>query len=209
MGRDLDRLAADLVDLLEHLGGHPAVLVAHSWGGPIVRTVASQRPDLVAGLVLVDQTDERCDLYFDPRMIASQRRLVRVLPFLARTRLLRGWMRRRAGSLPPDLLADLIEVDASVGNARNMGAELASLDDDLQRLRADPPHLPDVPVTWISGSKRPRIGAAVRDCLVAAHRASAEAHPQGRHVSASRSGHYVMWTEPERVVAEIDRLLRP
>src|SRR3546814_1055343 len=60
--RDLARLSGDLVDVLEHLGGTPAVLVGHSWGGPIVRSVAATRPDLVAGLVLVAPTDGGWDI---------------------------------------------------------------------------------------------------------------------------------------------------
>ena len=63
-----------------------------------------------------------------------------------------------------------------------------------------------VPVTWISGTKRPRLAAAVRTCLVAAHRASAAAHPGGRHVEAPHSGHYVLWSEPELVIAEVLRI---
>ena len=56
--RTLHRLASDLLD---HLGHGPFVLVAHSWGGPIVRVAAAASPGRVAGLVLVDQTDEGCD----------------------------------------------------------------------------------------------------------------------------------------------------
>ena len=206
-GRSLDRMANDLVDLLDHLGGSPAVLVGHSWGGPVVRTVAAARPDLVAGLVLVDQTDERCDLYFDPRILQQQRRLARVLPFVARLGLLRLTLRRSARDFPPELRADLARTDGSVAAVRAMSSELDALESDLEHLRDAPPALPDIPVTWISGTKRPRFRPAIRACLVAAHRASAAAHPGGRHVAATRSGHYVMWSEPDLVIAEIVRLL--
>jgi pimeloyl-ACP methyl ester carboxylesterase len=40
------------------------VLVGHSWGGPIVRVAAAGVPERIAGLVLVDQTDEGCDMFF-------------------------------------------------------------------------------------------------------------------------------------------------
>jgi pimeloyl-ACP methyl ester carboxylesterase len=206
-GRDLDRMANDLIDLLDHLGGSPAVLVGHSWGGPIVRTVAAARPDLVTGLVLVNQTDERCDLYFDPRILQQQRRLARLLPFVARLGLLRLSLRRSARDFPPELRADLARTDGSVAAVRAMSTELEALESDLEHLRDAPPALPAIPVTWISGTKRPRVRAVIRACLAAAHRASAAAHPAGRHVAATRSGHYVMWSEPDLVSAEIVRLL--
>lgn len=43
----------DLVALVEHLGG-PAVLIGHSISAGAAARVAAQRPDLVAGLVLLD-----------------------------------------------------------------------------------------------------------------------------------------------------------
>jgi pimeloyl-ACP methyl ester carboxylesterase len=206
--RTLERMAADLAALLDDLGGRPAILVGHSWGGPIVRRLAEARPELVAGMVLVDQTDERCDLYFNPKLVAQQQRLNQLLPFLARTRLLRLWVRNRAKSMPADLRAELLAVDGTEAGARNMARESETLEDELVRLRDQPPQLPPVPITWISGTKRPRLGASQRACLVAAHQASAAAHTgPSRHVEAGRSGHYVMWSEPELVTAEILRLL--
>jgi pimeloyl-ACP methyl ester carboxylesterase len=211
-GRSLDRVVADVADvadLLEHLGGRPAVLVAHSWGGSVVRTLAAARPDLVSGLVLVDQTDEGCELYFRGSTMAQQRRFARMLPTLARLGLVRRGVRRLARAFPPDLLADLLASDASVAGARVMSTELVSFEADITRLRDAPPALPPVPVTWISGTKRPRVGAAIRTCLVAAHRAGAAAHPGGRHVEAPRSGHCVHWSEPDLVVTEVLRVASP
>jgi pimeloyl-ACP methyl ester carboxylesterase len=49
----VDAFAADLVAVLESLGG-PAVLVGASLGGMTALVVSADRPDLVAGLVLVD-----------------------------------------------------------------------------------------------------------------------------------------------------------
>jgi pimeloyl-ACP methyl ester carboxylesterase len=46
--------ATDVVAVLEALGVAPAVLVGSSWGALVALAVADARPDLVAGLVLVD-----------------------------------------------------------------------------------------------------------------------------------------------------------
>lgn len=48
------QLVADLVDVLDHLGGGPAVLVGHSWGGHLAMHAAVAHPDRLAGMVLVD-----------------------------------------------------------------------------------------------------------------------------------------------------------
>ena len=48
-----DATGADVLALVEHLDAGPAVLVGNSMGGSSVVWAAAQRPDLVAGLVLV------------------------------------------------------------------------------------------------------------------------------------------------------------
>lgn len=51
-GVGVGALADDLLGLLDHLGIEEAVLVGHSMGGWPVASVATQRPERVAGLVL-------------------------------------------------------------------------------------------------------------------------------------------------------------
>jgi pimeloyl-ACP methyl ester carboxylesterase len=53
-GYDTGTAADDVVALLESLGGQPVLLAGQSWGGNVVLQVAARRPDLVAGLALVD-----------------------------------------------------------------------------------------------------------------------------------------------------------
>jgi hypothetical protein len=55
------------------------------------------------------------------------------------------------------------------------------------------------------GAVAPVVGR--RTSVVAACRARAAAAPQGRHVEAHGSGHDVPFTEPQRVVDEIERIL--
>ncbi len=57
--RDARRVAADLHALLGRAGlPPPYVLVGYSFGGPFVRVFAHQYPDEVAGMVLVDPSQE-------------------------------------------------------------------------------------------------------------------------------------------------------
>jgi pimeloyl-ACP methyl ester carboxylesterase len=90
---------------------------------------------------------------------------------------------------------------------RTQLAELASSTDDLRGLLAEPPDPPAVPVTIISGGRTPWYERGRRPELVEAHRARAASLPRGRHVVADGSSHYVPFTEPELVVAEIAEIL--
>jgi uncharacterized protein (TIGR03083 family) len=47
-------LAADAAALIEELGIHRVVVAGHSWGATIALQLAADRPDLVAGLAVVD-----------------------------------------------------------------------------------------------------------------------------------------------------------
>jgi pimeloyl-ACP methyl ester carboxylesterase len=53
------RQVRDLESVVTGLGAGPCVLAGHSWGGVLVQLLALRRPDLVAGLVLIDPADER------------------------------------------------------------------------------------------------------------------------------------------------------
>jgi pimeloyl-ACP methyl ester carboxylesterase len=50
----IDRQVDDLASVITGLAAGPCVLAGHSWGGMLVQLLAFRRPDLVAGLVLVD-----------------------------------------------------------------------------------------------------------------------------------------------------------
>jgi pimeloyl-ACP methyl ester carboxylesterase len=205
--RDLARLTDDLLDLLDQLGSGPVVLVGHSWGGPIVRRVAEHRPSAVAGLVLVDQTDERCDLFFTPANELRSRVFARLMPSLARLGVGRAVTRRLAKDLPEPWSDWMRAEDGTVEALRAQGAEMAASTKDLRRLRSHPPVLPDVPLTVISGTKITRFEGKQRVPLIEAHRAGAEAHPQGRHVRADDSGHLIPFSEPQLVVDEVLRMV--
>jgi pimeloyl-ACP methyl ester carboxylesterase len=205
--RTLWRLADDLIDVLDHLGAGRFVLVGHSWGGPVMRLAASRVPERIAGLVLVDPTDEGCDVFFSKANERQSRLMIRLGPTMARLGLIRLGVRRLAGHLPEPAASRMRAEDGTVAATRAMGAELASCIADARTLGTSPPVLPDVPVTIISGTVTSRMERGRRPQLIAAHRARATAHRRGRHVEATRSSHYVPFTEPELVAAEIVRIL--
>jgi pimeloyl-ACP methyl ester carboxylesterase len=57
----IDRQVGDLASVITGLAAGPCVLAGHSWGGVLVQLLAFRRPDLVAGLVLVDPGHEEMD----------------------------------------------------------------------------------------------------------------------------------------------------
>jgi pimeloyl-ACP methyl ester carboxylesterase len=57
----IDRQVDDLTSVITGLAAGPCVLAGHSWGGVLVQLLAFRRPDLVAGLVLVDPGHEEME----------------------------------------------------------------------------------------------------------------------------------------------------
>ena len=56
-----NRQIDDLASVIVGLAAEPCVLAGHSWGGILVQLLAFRRPDLAAGLVLVDPGHEEME----------------------------------------------------------------------------------------------------------------------------------------------------
>lgn len=205
--RNLARLASDLVDVVDSLGDGPLALVGHSWGGPVIRRAAEQRPNRIVGLVLVDVTEETCDLFFGKGAERQTKFAMALTPAIGRLGLLRLASRRFARSLPEPSASGMRSVDGTAAAARTQQAELRDHIVDLQGLLDRPPVLPEVPVTYISGGHTTWVERSRRPELIAAHRRAAEASALGRHVIAPASSHYVPLTDAALVAAEIERIV--
>jgi pimeloyl-ACP methyl ester carboxylesterase len=64
----IERQIADLTSVITGLAAGPCVLAGHSWGGILVQLLALRRPDLVAGLVLVDPGHEDMESGLSPAL---------------------------------------------------------------------------------------------------------------------------------------------
>src|ERR1700735_3937234 len=62
----IDRQLDDLASVTTGLATGPQVLAGHSWGGILVQLLAFRRPDLAAGLVLVDPGHEEMERGLPP-----------------------------------------------------------------------------------------------------------------------------------------------
>lgn len=206
--RSMQRMADDLNDLLDHLGPGPFVLVAHSGGGPLVRAATAARPERIVGLVLADVSDEACELIFTPAFRRLEKFAHAASWLLARCGLLECCYRKAIAVLPEDVLADLRREGFSMPVMHTRGAELAGLVAALETYRNQPPVLPDIPLTVISGALADfGMSERIRAAANAAHAYRARQSPRGRHVLAERSGHGLILSEPALVAEEIARLL--
>lgn len=205
--RTLSRLADDLGSLLDHLGGGPFILVGHSWGGPIVRAAAAADPSRIRGIVLADPSDENCDLYFAPsaaKWYAISRHL---MPLLARLGLYRRLYGRLGLVQPEDVAADHHAEDFTMRAVRTMLAESATFLQDLALLRSHPPQLGALEVSVISGTLVAKSERRIRPAIVSAHQRSVDQMMNGTWVASPRSGHFVMFTEPQVIIDEIGKML--
>lgn len=211
VSRTLDRMAGDLVDLLDHFGPGPLVLVGHSGGGPIVRLAASRRPTLVAGLVLVDPIDEAAEVIFSAKFRRNEQVAVRVGKVLARLGLLRFLYGSLLAAAPADdVRGDLRREAFRPGVLETQGRQARTYLDEVEAWTTAPPDIGNVPVTVISGGlalARDGMGEAVRAQANAAHSYRATQSPGGRHVIAQRSGHTIPLTEPQVIADEIASLV--
>nr|WP_237550801.1 alpha/beta fold hydrolase [Streptomyces sp. SID8354] len=206
--RRLAALARDLNDLLDHLGPGPFVLVGHSWGGPLVRLAAAERPDRIAGLMLVDPTDEACPLLLQPSTRRQERLGQYLSAALARLGLLGFAYRSLTAALPADAAADMRAEGYSLRALRTRARELEDIEGDLRSLLAGPPPLPDIPLTVVSAG-RTSIGMPrrVRAQATASQLHRARQSPRGRHVVIPHADHMVPVTAPTELAEEATRLL--
>ncbi|MEU7003193.1 alpha/beta hydrolase [Nonomuraea sp. NPDC046570] len=204
--RTLQRMADDLVDLLDHYGQGPFILVGHSAGGPITRLAAAGRADRVAGLVIVDPTDEAADVLFTPAFRRLERTAIRVNMLLARTRLLAWAYRFSISALPDDAQRDMRREGFTVGTIHTHAAQARTFLDELAAWRTSPPGLGDIPITVISGGRAgDGMPTRLRAQANASHAHRAGQSVNGRHVIAEHSGHYIPLTEPGVITDEISR----
>lgn len=194
-GHTLDRMADDLNDLLDGLEPSSGfVQVGHSAGGP---------------MVLVDPTDEAATQQFGVPFRVGEKIVIAVEWMLARVGLLERFFRFLGEGMPEDVRADLHREAFRPAVVVTQGRQARTFLTELHAWRGDPPVLPDVPVTVISGSLADGMPRRVRDAATAAGRYRAAQSRQGRHVVAARSGHYIPATESDLIAAEIRRLVLP
>ncbi|MGX1543791.1 alpha/beta fold hydrolase [Streptomyces adustus] len=121
--------AEELLAALERAGERaPFVLVGHSFGGLLLANVARRRPDLVAGLVLLDPTPLEVIAFAPPsRQLARMRRRL----LLTAVRQLFGLHRGPGGRIGQSCAAASIFAELSPSGLAGVGWETVVYDGDL------------------------------------------------------------------------------
>jgi pimeloyl-ACP methyl ester carboxylesterase len=197
--RTIEARAEDLHAMLKSAGlPGPYVLVAHSYGGLVVRAFARRFPAETAGLVMVDAIEE--SIAFHP---AYQRFLRRARPFVA---LLRGaamvGLLRLFGTMfggrPKD--AD----DAAMSAATIRPSFFAAIADDMTSLRRPPTDfggLGDTPLIVLThGKPFPGPFAALEPFWRAGQERHAALSTRGSLRVAENSNHMIAGDEPALVI---------
>ena len=127
--QDGREVAADLHTLLARAGEHgPYVLAGHSSGGTLAMTYAARYPAQVAGMVLLDSSSphQYTDQPDFAGTYAMMRRLLPVMPALARVGALHLAPASASTALPPNAAAQVQAFATSPRGANNMRDEQAS-----------------------------------------------------------------------------------
>jgi pimeloyl-ACP methyl ester carboxylesterase len=204
--RTPQRIVAELHTLLANAGiPGPYLLVGHSIGGKYVRLYASQYPQDVTGMVLVDARHEDADAAMTPAMrvddrarVQTEQRITQVFGRLGLARLL--------ASGPTDISAAtrrMIGVQASRSQAlATQWDEYTVWADADPALRAAPP-LGRLPLIVLSSEL-----TAERDSILrATMRTQATLSSNAQLVIATNSGHGIQIDQPTFVIEAVQQVL--
>jgi pimeloyl-ACP methyl ester carboxylesterase len=228
--RTFSRIVLELEAVLSHIAGDDrTVLVGHSFGSFVVRAYAARHPERVAGLVLVDPPTEWLTLTAERvRLLKGARHLSRIGAVLARLGVVRACLTLLTGGAPgaPRRFVKLFGPTAArtlerlVGEVRKLPPEVhpvvqalwcqpkcfLAMSDHLGTLERDGPSMAadappsDIPIVVISGADQP-------PAQMAEHRRLAEAATHGRHLTASRGGHWIQFDEPSLIAGAVRDLV--
>lgn len=217
--RDAATMALELHAMLTNADiKAPYILVGHSLGGVIARQFAAKYPNEVAGLVMVDSAHEQQMKHFPQamvKMVDSMKGMFAVMKLVSKLGIFALKPNLISiggnGKLPNDLVLQMQRVMASSkSHAEAMIAESES----VYAAGTQPVYtLGDMPLTVISHGQLdgnavpPSLGQQVRDDYEAAWQKLqveiTSLSTRGRRIVAERSGHNVIFDQPEIVIESV------
>ncbi len=190
--RTARRIASELAELLDHNGNDPpVVLVGASIAGFGVRVLASEHPERVAGLVLVDASHED-----DAHEVPPMARFVPVLATTGVFRLLRMSFGQRVESLAPSVRRFALATSFRASGFQTAADELRHIRESASDVTRSRRRL-TIPVVVVTG------GRGGDETWRRLQRDQASLSDRGCLIVAQRSGHVVAVDQPEAVVDAI------
>ena len=213
-GRTITARVEDLHALLVGSGlPGPFVVVAHSYGGLLVRRLARRHPGLIAGMVFIDTPDERV-IYGGKYLEQSKPllRVVAVMAFAARFGVLRLFNPMLAG-LPAELgAADrraLKSLAARPSFLFSMIDDFGSMEraSEEERQAAAPGSLGAIPISVVThGIPFPPPYDALNEGWSEGQARLAALSSNSELVVADRSNHMIQFDQPDVVIDAIARV---
>jgi pimeloyl-ACP methyl ester carboxylesterase len=208
---------SDLTALLGDAGDGPCVLAGHSWGGLLAQLVAFSRPDLVAGLVLVDPAHEETIATVPWRVRIAEAASGHVALLLHSAGLAGRMTRSAYGAfarrVTEDPQAQALILDALVAYSakrtqvqviRDEHRLLAKALPAIARTRAASA-LPQVPGVVLSATKG--LPQGPRDSWTKLQAGLAAAMGGAEHIVVADTGHAIHQQRPEVVASAIIRVV--
>ncbi|MBL8063586.1 MAG: alpha/beta hydrolase [Anaerolineales bacterium] len=217
--RRADVMAEELHTLLQNANVEaPFILVGHSLGGVVARQFAAKYPNEVVGLVMVDSAHEQQVKHFPEalvKMVNSMKGMMGVMKLMSKLNIF---------ALKPELIQIGDNGKLSKGLVANMQGVMASSNSHAEAMIAETESvfaaetqpvstLGNLPLTVIrhgqldENAVPPSLGQQVRDDYEAAWQKLQmeiiSLSTQGRLIVAERSGHNIMFDQPEIVIESI------
>lgn len=211
--RTSQQIVQELHTLLGNAGiSSPYVLVGHSLGGINVQLYASQYPQEVTGMVLVDATHE--SQFLRKEISAPSPLYPLLIKTFAPVGLPRLLLEQPSQNIPPDLAAERAALYSHTRHMYSVADEVSNILTSLEQLRAAPMQLGNKPLIVLTkGNKQSTSSSSTEEADKSEEvwqelQADLARHSSnGKQVIAENSGHYIQFDQPELVVDAISQVM--
>jgi pimeloyl-ACP methyl ester carboxylesterase len=212
--RTSQQIVKELHTLLGNAGvPAPYVLVAHSLGGINMQLYASQYPNEVAGMVLVDSSHEnqfsRKDL---PQIPSFLPLLIKMLTPFGVARIINKVA--EPPNLPPDIERERTALYSHTRSMYAVADEMSAIHTSAAQLHAAPMRLGDKPLIVLThGIKettpfnKPEDAERMEQAWREFQADLARRSSKGKQIIAEKSGHYIQFYQPELVIDTIRQIV--
>jgi pimeloyl-ACP methyl ester carboxylesterase len=188
----------------------PYVLVGHSLGGTNMQLYASQHPDEVAGMVLVDSALEDIDLLPIIESVSLSPVWGKILATIGVLRLL-NTVDYPFSELPPDTQDELLAITSGTRQVYEAADEQSSFGESIEEHLAAPMLLGDKPLIVLTAGPLQQEGTDLSqeqmDQLDKAHTRSqadlTQRSQNSKQIIVEDSGHYIHLEQPNLVIDAI------